>query len=67
MASIILIAINKQGSVDKFIEEFNKGLEKQHQCIVSKTEFVILCVAAVVFGFIIIPTLIIASVWEKIK
>jgi hypothetical protein len=67
MATIILIAINKKGGVDEFIAQFNKGLEKEHQCTVNKSEFVILCVVSVVFGFIIIPALIIASVWSKIK
>lgn len=67
MATIILIAINKKGGVDSYVKEFNIALEEQHRCTVSKSEFVILCVVAVVFGFIIIPALIIASVWSKIK
>ena len=67
MATIILIAINKKGGVDEFIVQFNKGLEKEHQCTINNSEFAILSLVSVVFGFIIIPTLIIASVWGKIK
>lgn len=67
MVTIILVAINSKGSVDDFLVHFNKGLEKAHQCTVSKNEFIILCVVSVVLGFIIIPTLTISSVWSMIE
>ena len=68
MATLLLFSITKHESFDKAVDSFNDRFkEDEDYCKVTKNEFIILCVAMILFGWVIIPVSIAIGIIGYIK